>query len=119
VEPLCVSSAQLLKPVRWNKQTRDVDGVITDRKFALLTTEGIGDARSYPRTTRQRLIIELQLDASIIADQRNPDRSDRIKGRTQRMNDLSDFYETSKKLFGPYIQAHQKVGIWSADAIEQ
>jgi hypothetical protein len=67
----------------------------------------------------RRLIIELQLDASIIADQRNPDRSDRIKGQTQRMNDLSDFYETSKKLFGPYIQAHQKVGIWSADAIEQ
>jgi hypothetical protein len=66
----------------------------------------------------RHLIIELQLDASIIADQRNPDRNERSKGHVQRMNDLSDFYKTSKKLFRPYIQAHQKIGAWGADAIE-
>ena len=61
------------------------------------------------------LIIELQLDASIIADDQNPERNKRVKGRTQRVKDLSDFYQISKKLFGPYISAHQKVGAWQAE----
>jgi hypothetical protein len=30
-----------------------------------------------------------------------------------RMLELNGFYETAPKLFGPYIQAHQKVGSWS------
>lgn len=63
----------------------------------------------------RRLIIDLQLDASIITNDQDPERNERIKGRTRRMIDLSEFYETSKKLFGPYIQAHQKVGAWLAE----
>jgi hypothetical protein len=63
----------------------------------------------------RRLIIDLQLDASIITNNQDPERNERIKGRTRRMIDLSEFYETSKKLFGPYIQAHQKVGAWLAE----
>jgi hypothetical protein len=42
----------------------------------------------------RRLIIDLQLDASIIANDRDPERNERIKGRTQRIKDLSEFYET-------------------------
>jgi hypothetical protein len=49
----------------------------------------------------RRLIIDLQLDASIITNNQDPERNERIKGRTRRMIDLSEFYETSKKLFGP------------------
>jgi hypothetical protein len=55
------------------------------------------------------LIIDLQLDANVISDNRNPDRSEHIKGKTERMKKLSKFYETTKVLFGPYIQAHQKI----------
>ncbi|MBR0974098.1 hypothetical protein [Bradyrhizobium japonicum] len=61
------------------------------------------------------LIIDLQLDASTIADDRNPDRNDRIRGRTRRMQELSEFYATAKTLFGPYIKAHQKVGAWMTE----
>ncbi|MCK1672790.1 hypothetical protein [Bradyrhizobium sp. 150] len=63
------------------------------------------------------LIIELQLDGSVIADERNPDRTDRIRGHAKRMLELSQFYTTSKKLFAPYIQAHQKVGAYTAEPI--
>ena len=55
------------------------------------------------------LIGELQLDATIIADHADPDRSARIRGRADRMKELSGFYENAKRLFGPYIRAHQKV----------
>jgi hypothetical protein len=56
------------------------------------------------------LIIDLQLDATVIADDRNPDRNSHIKGRTKRMMEMTKFYETAKVLFGPYIRAHQKIG---------
>jgi hypothetical protein len=60
------------------------------------------------------LIIDLQLDSSVIADHANPDRNDRVKGRMKRITELAKFYETAKVLFGPYIQAHQKV-TWDVD----
>jgi hypothetical protein len=59
--------------------------------------------------TLRHLISELELDHSIISNFYDPARTERIKGRTTRMTELSQFYETSKHLFGPYIQAHQKV----------
>ncbi|MCK1320423.1 hypothetical protein IVA94_05730 [Bradyrhizobium sp. 156] len=31
-----------------------------------------------------------------------------------RMNELNEYYRTAPKLFGPYIQAHQKVGSWQS-----
>jgi hypothetical protein len=56
------------------------------------------------------LIIELQLDATVIRNHLDPDRPERIRGHVTRMTELSKFYEVSKGLFGPYIQAHQKIG---------
>jgi hypothetical protein len=54
------------------------------------------------------LIINLQLDADVIADNLNPERTAHIKGKVERMKQLVKFYETAKLLFGPYMQAHQK-----------
>jgi len=59
--------------------------------------------------TIRLLINEIQLDRSIIADDRSPDRTDRIKGHAERMKTLVAYYDVSKGLFGPYIQAHQRV----------
>ena len=56
------------------------------------------------------LISDLELDANVIADNLHPDRMAHIRGRTERMRELAKFHETSKILFGPYIQAHQKIG---------
>ena len=61
------------------------------------------------------LIIDLQLDATVIADDKNPNRQAHIKGRTRRMMEMTKFYETAKVLFGPYIQAHQKVSVKNSD----
>jgi hypothetical protein len=55
------------------------------------------------------LIIDLQLDADVISDNLNPERTAHIEGRTKRMKKLTRFYDRSKELFGPYMQAHQKV----------
>ena len=57
----------------------------------------------------RKLIIDLQLDTDVISDNLNPERSAHIKGRTKRMAELIKFYDRSKILFGPYMQAHQKV----------
>ncbi|MCG6203334.1 hypothetical protein LPW26_01670 [Rhodopseudomonas sp. HC1] len=55
------------------------------------------------------LIIELQLDATIIADHHASDQHARIWGRVERMKELAGFYDQAGALFGPYIKAHQKI----------